>query len=178
MPINQEQYSNNQLDLILSGTTSYEFDESKSATVGYSRRLRRPWSRFLNPFPSRSSITNIFQGNPDLDPSYANAYDLGYLKRWSKFTLNGSVYFQKSTSVFQFITINTGEKVMISGQRDDPSSTLVEVPVIKRTPINLSEEKRYGMEFNLSYTPSKKVRLNGNFNLFGIIKFSISKFLL
>lgn len=145
---------------------SYEFDESKSITLGYSRRLRRPWSRFLNPFPSRSSITNIFQGNPDLDPSYSNAYDFGYLKRWDKFTLNGSIYFQRSTSVYQFITINTGETVVISGDRNDPGNPVVEVPVIKRTPVNLAEEKRYGAEFNLSYTPSKKVRLNGNFNLF------------
>ena len=168
--INQKTTNDNNLknytDWFPTINLSYEFDDTKSLTLGYSRRLRRPWSRFLNPFPSRSSITNIFQGNPDLDPSYSNAYDFGYLKRWDKFTLNGSVYFQKSTSVYEFITINTGETVVISGDRNDPENPVVEVPVIKRTPVNLAEQRRYGTEFNLSYTPSRKVRLNGNFNLF------------
>ena len=43
---------------------SYKLNEKESFTLGYSRRLRRPRSRFINPFPSRSSVTNIFQGNP------------------------------------------------------------------------------------------------------------------
>ena len=30
----------------------------------------------------------------------------------------------------------------------------------------MSENNRIGTEFNLAYTPSKKVRINGNFNLF------------
>ena len=49
---------------------SFEINDKESYTLGYSRRLRRPRSRFINPFPSRSSITNIFQGNPKLDPTY------------------------------------------------------------------------------------------------------------
>ena len=145
---------------------SLAVNDMENFTLGYSRRIRRPRSRYINPFPSRSSVTNIFQGNPNINPSYSNTFDLGYLKRWDKFTLNGSAYFQKSTSVYQFITINTGETVVISGDRNDLENPVVEVPVIKRTPVNLAEERRYGAEFNLSYTPSRKVRLNGNFNLF------------
>ena len=40
----------------------YEFSEREQFTLSYSRRLRRPRSRFINPFPSRSSNTNLFQG--------------------------------------------------------------------------------------------------------------------
>ena len=46
----------------------YELNEKQSITLGYNRRIRRPRSRFINPFPSRSSATNLFQGNPDIDP--------------------------------------------------------------------------------------------------------------
>ena len=70
---------------------SYEFTEKENVTLGYSRRIRRPRSWSLNPFRSLTSLTFFRQGNPDLDPSYSNLFDLGYLKRWEKFTFNGSV---------------------------------------------------------------------------------------
>ena len=40
------------------------------------------------------------------------------------------------------------------------------VPVIRRGPINLAEDKRVGFEFTLSYQPSKKWNLNTNFNVY------------
>jgi len=159
---NQKKYT----DYFPTINLSYEINNLESFTLGYSRRLRRPRSFFINPFPSRSSVSNIFQGNPDLDPSYSNTFDLGYLKRWKKFTFNSSIYYQKSTSVFTFIQQDTGQKVIISGDPDNPSSDVLEVPVLKLSPVNLSENNRVGTEFNLTFTPSRKVRLNGNFNLF------------
>lgn len=135
----------------------YEINENQSITLGYNRRIRRPRSRFINPFPSRSSITNVFQGNPDIDPSYSNGVDLGYLNRMGKFTLNTSVYFQRSTDVFNFISEDTGQTVLLNGE---------EVPIIRRTPINLARNDRFGFEFTVTYNPSRKWRLNGNFNLF------------
>ena len=62
----------------------YEIGEDENISLGYNRRINRPRSWFLNPFPSQSSRVNVFQGNPDLDPSFANAFDLGYLKRWEE----------------------------------------------------------------------------------------------
>ena len=79
-----------------------------------SRRIRRPRSWSLNPFQSITSLTFFRQGNPDLDPSYSNSYDLGYLKRMKQFTFSGSVYFQKETDVIQRITEETGEIIRVS----------------------------------------------------------------
>ncbi|MFZ9004551.1 MAG: outer membrane beta-barrel protein, partial [Robiginitalea sp.] len=59
----------------------YELSENENFSLGYNRRINRPRGWFINPFPSRSSRTNVFQGNPDLDPAFSNAFDLGYLKR-------------------------------------------------------------------------------------------------
>jgi len=139
---------------------SYEFNEKENITLGYSRRIRRPRSWSLNPFRSLTSLTFFRQGNPDLDPSYSNLVDLGYLKRWDKFTFNGSVYYQKATQVIERIVDATGEFVVVS---QDP---LVELPEFRFTSINLSENIRTGTEFTLTYTPKRKVRISGNFNIF------------
>ncbi|MGB5378848.1 TonB-dependent receptor domain-containing protein [Muriicola sp.] len=142
----------------------YEFTEMEQLTISYSRRLRRPRSRFINPFPSRSSNTNLFQGNPDLDPTYTNAFDIGYLKRWDKITFTTSAYYNRSTGVFQFITQETGDFVEIENP-DDPANPIF-VPVQVRTPINLATDKRLGMEFTTTYTPKRDWRLTWNLNLF------------
>ncbi len=142
----------------------YEFSETEQLTISYSRRLRRPRSRFINPFPSRSSNTNLFQGNPDLDPTFTNAFDLGYLKRWDKITFTTSGYFNRSTGVFQFITQETGDFVQIENPADPDNPVLV--PVQARTPINLATDKRFGMEFTTTYTPKRDWRITWNLNLF------------
>ncbi|MEC7415702.1 MAG: TonB-dependent receptor, partial [Bacteroidota bacterium] len=125
---------------------SFEIDQKESITLGYAKRIRRPRGFFLNPFPSRNSITNFFQGNPDLDPASTGSFDLGYLKRFKKFTINGSIYYQRTTNNFQFVNEDTGETVILSGDPNDPISDLVIVPVLRRGPINLSKNKRYGGE--------------------------------
>jgi outer membrane receptor protein involved in Fe transport len=142
----------------------YELSEKEQFTISYSRRLRRPRSRFINPFPSRTSNTNLFQGNPDLDPTYTDAYDLGYLKRWDKLSFNTSVYYNRSTGVFQFITQERGDFVEIENPNDPDNPVLV--PVQVRRPINLATEARYGMEFTTTYTPKRNWRLTWNMNLF------------
>ncbi|NER16665.1 TonB-dependent receptor domain-containing protein [Spongiivirga citrea] len=139
---------------------SYEFSEKQSLTLGYNRRIRRPRSRFINPFPSRTSATNLFQGNPDIDPVFTDAVDFGYLNRLGKITLNSSIFYQRSTGVFQFITEDTGETILLNGE---------ETPVLRRTPVNLSSSDRYGFEFNVTYNPSRKWRMNTNFNVFQVI---------
>ena len=136
---------------------NYEFSERENLTLGFARRLRRARGRFLNPFPSRSSVTNFFQGNPNLNPSYSGQFDLGYLKRFGKFTFNSSIYYAHATDVFSFVSFDTGQTAIVGGE---------ELPIIQRTPINLATEDRYGFEFTLTYNPYKKWRVNGNFNFF------------
>jgi len=147
----------NYTELFPTVNLGYELTENQSLTLGYNRRIRRPRSRFINPFPSRSSRTNIFQGNPDIDPSYSNKVDLGYLNKIGKLTLNSSIYFEHQTEVFTFISEDTGETVSVGG---------ADIAVIRRTPINLATNDRFGFEFTTSYRPSRKWFLNANFNLF------------
>ncbi|MGY0392561.1 TonB-dependent receptor domain-containing protein [Bizionia sp. KMM 8389] len=136
---------------------SYELSDDENITMGYSRRIQRPRSWFINPFPSRSSVTSIFRGNPDLDPSYSGLFDIGYYNKFGKVSLNTSAYYQHATDAFSVISYDTGETVNVSGQ---------DLAIIERTPINLAEENRYGFEFTVTYNPSRKWNINGNFNIF------------
>ncbi|KGO89909.1 TonB-dependent receptor domain-containing protein [Flavobacterium suncheonense] len=132
---------------------TYEFSESSSASISYSKRINRPRGRFLNPFSNYSSNINLFQGNPDINPAKTDAFDLGYMKRWPKLTLNTSTYLNRTTDVYQFIRKESGD--FVNG-----------VPVIVSTPVNLATEYRFGFEFTLNYNPYKWWRINGNFNFF------------
>src|SRR5690606_6693595 len=78
-PINLN-FDKDYLGLFPTVNLTYELKDNENITLGYNRRINRPWRWFLNPFPSRSSEANVFQGNPDLDPAYASSFDLGYLK--------------------------------------------------------------------------------------------------
>lgn len=139
---------------------SYEFNEMENITLGYSRRIRRPRGWALNPFQSLTSLTFFRQGNPDLDPSYSNSFDFGYLKRWDNFTFNGSVYYTKATQVISRVTQQTDIFVPISV--DPPIS----VRALRSISINLAENNRTGTEFTLTYSPKRAVRISGNFNIF------------
>ncbi len=135
----------------------YELNERENVTLGYNRRINRPRGYFINPFPSRSSEANVFQGNPDLDPAYSSAFDLGYLKRWDKLTLTSSIYYQYETDSFERIQEDTGQLT--------PNG----IPIIRTIPINLSTNQRYGFEAGVLYNPLEWLRLNGSFNYFKFI---------
>ena len=154
----QDYINKNETGLFPTFNFGLELDENETLTFGYNRRIRRPWSRFINPFPSKTSPINIFRGNPDLNPTYSNNIDFGYLKRFeSSFTINTSAYFQRSTDTYNFINQENGETVQLNG---------VEVPVVERFPINLSTNERFGFELNLSYRKGRKWNINSNFNLY------------
>lgn len=135
----------------------YEFQDTQSITLGYNRRINRPRGWFINPFPSRSSRTNVFQGNPDLDPAFSNTFDLGYLKRWETLTLTSSIYYQKETGSFERVQESTG------------ITTPDGIEIIRTIPINLSTNQRYGAEAGILYNPTRWLRINSSFNFFRFV---------
>ena len=132
---------------------TYEFSNQTSASISYSKRLQRPRGRLLYPFNNLSSNVNIFVGNPDLNPSFTDAIDLSYLKKWSKLTFSTSMYGNRTTDAIQFVRRESGD--FQNG-----------VPIILSSPINLATEYRGGFEFTLNYSPYKWWKLNSNFNFF------------
>ena len=134
----------------------YEFKDGENITIGYNRRIRRPRGRNLNPFPSRSSEANIYTGNVELNPVITDAVDIGYLKRWEKFTLSTSLYYNISNDNWERIQEDTGE---VTDNGD---------PITRRFPINLSTSERVGFEFTLNYKPFKIWNINSDFNLYQV----------
>lgn len=132
---------------------TYEIKEGSSISLNYSKRITRPRDRFINPFSSYSSNTNLFQGNPDLNPALSDAFDLGFLQKWKKVTLNTSLYYNKTSNSFQIVRIESGR-------------FLGDNPVIINTPFNLATDNKIGFEFTLNYSPYKWWKLNGNFNYY------------
>lgn len=151
IPIDTD-FDNNYLGLFPTVNLIYELAEEENITLGYNRRINRPRGWYINPFPSRASRTNIFQGNPNLSPAFSNAFDLGYLKRWEKLTLTSSVYYQHETDSFERV--------------EQSSTTADGTQVIRTIPINLATNKRMGAEAGILYNPAKWLRLNGSFNFF------------
>ena len=128
---------------------SYQINDEEDLTLGYNRRIRRPRHWFINPFPSRASQNNIFQGNPDLNPAYTNGVDLGYLKKFNKFTFNTSLYYNHTTDVF--------ERVVTDDLVNNTTVTNI---------LNVASEDRFGWEFSINYNAANWLRLNTNFNFF------------
>jgi hypothetical protein len=133
-----------------------ELKDGENMTLGYNRRISRPRGRSLNPFPSRSSESNQYSGNVNLNPVITDAFDIGYLKRWNKFTLSTSLYYNISKDNWERIQEDTGE---ITDNGD---------PITNRFPINLSTEEKYGLEFTLNYKPFKVWNINSDFNLYNV----------
>ncbi len=150
-------FDNNFANFFPTLNLTYEFREDENMTLGYNRRINRPRGWFVNPFPSRSSRTSIFQGNPSLQPAFADAVDLGYLRKWEKYTFTGSVYYQRETESFERIQEDTGQ------------TTVDGIPIIRSIPINLSTNERYGAEVGLISNPTEWLRVNGSVNYFKFI---------
>ncbi|WP_090121902.1 TonB-dependent receptor domain-containing protein [Lutibacter oricola] len=150
-----EEFNKKFTELFPTVNLGLELNDTESITLGYSRRLRRPRHFFLNPFESRTSETYIRRGNINLDPTYTSSFDLGYLKKWDKFTLNSSMYYQYSTNVFEMVQDEEYREI-------DGEETLV----IIRTPINFGSQNRYGFEFTANYNPFKWWRISSSFNFF------------
>ncbi|QQU04299.1 TonB-dependent receptor domain-containing protein [Myroides odoratus] len=152
--IDTESYNNKKYnDFFPSAFLNYEWNESTSTSISYSRRVNRPRGFFLNPFSNYTSDINFFQGNPDLNPAKTHAVDLGFMKRWTGFTLNASAYYNKTDDTFQFVR-------RIAGETENGT------PISISSPINLATEHRYGVDITLNYSPFKWWRLNGNFNFY------------
>jgi hypothetical protein len=89
---------------------NYEISSQSNIALSYSKRLSRPRGRFdptLN-----VSVISIALENLILDPSLTDKFDIGYINRWDKVTLNTSMYFENTVDVFSFVRYESGEFVI------------------------------------------------------------------
>ncbi|MES2652129.1 MAG: TonB-dependent receptor [Bacteroidota bacterium] len=139
----------NYINLFPTAHLVYNLQKNTDVQLSYSRRINRPEFWQLNPFGGLSDTRNLTIGNPDLDPTYTNSYELALLKKWKKFTVTPSLYYAQTKNYFQYVLKQTAEGTFL------------------RTPINLDNEKRYGLEISSTYSPFSWWRLSLNFNYYG-----------
>lgn len=88
----------------------------------YSRRINRPPTFFLNPFPSFEDTTLIRVGNPTLDPEYTDSYELTLQY---KYFATLTPYYRRTTDVISRIVTadpTTGARVFTALNLDTESS--------------------------------------------------------
>ena len=126
---------------------AYEFKKESFLQLSYSRRISRPRYWWLSPFFTFSDSRNFFSGNPNLNPEYTNAMELGYLKYAKKGSILASLYYRYSTDIM--------ERILLTDS----------VGFTRRLPVNLGVEHSYGVELSGSYDVTKwwEMTANGNF---------------
>jgi len=125
---------------------SYKLDDS-ALQLNYSKRIKRPSLYALYPFNEVTDLNAQYIGNPDLNPSYTDAFEMAFLKNWKTFTLNPSVYYQYEKAFIQDYTF----------RQDD---------IFLTTPINIDYEIRSGIELSTLYNPLKWLQLNAEMNYY------------
>jgi outer membrane receptor protein involved in Fe transport len=125
---------------------AYKFDAS-SLQLNYSKRIKRPSLYALYPFNEVTDLNAQYIGNPDLNPSYTDAFEMAFLKNWKTFTLNPSLYYQYEKGFIQDYTY----------RQDD---------IFLTTPINIDYEIRSGIELSTLYNPLKWLQVNAEMNYY------------
>lgn len=124
-----EAYDNDYASLFPSAFLTYKFSEGTQLKASYSRRVNRPRTWSLNPFPSYDDPLNIRVGNPALKPEYIDAFEVGYVQftPWGSFTL--TPYYRRTTDVIRFYQQlrENGVTVRTSGNFDTSSSSGIEL---------------------------------------------------
>ncbi|MGG7467304.1 TonB-dependent receptor domain-containing protein [Chryseobacterium arthrosphaerae] len=147
-PLNKTKNYNN---LFPSVFLSYDVSKNNQILVNYSRRIDRPRSFFMVPFPNYSNSQNIFEGNIDLNPSYVDSFEVGYNITRKKFTVNPTLYYRHATDDTKMLVY-----------RPDESKS-----VFYTKPINLGNDDRYGLDLNFTYDPFAWLKIMGSLDMFG-----------
>ncbi|QNK63984.1 TonB-dependent receptor [Pedobacter sp. PAMC26386] len=91
---------NNYLKLFPTVYLSYKSNENNSFLFNYGRRINRPVFRDLNPFRSYLNSKSYSEGNPFLQPSYNDNFDLTYVYKGN---LRTNLFFNLTTDGFGVI---------------------------------------------------------------------------
>lgn len=151
--LTKKEYPRTYTNFFPSAHITYKQSDVTSYQVSYSKRINRPRAWNLMPFFSYASERNFFAGNPELNPSYIESFEVSNLNFWNKGSFLASVYHRYTTDVIDRIILPT----------DPALNTPQETSII---PFNIGTQRNTGLELTGSYNPSKKLKLRASANLF------------
>jgi ferric enterobactin receptor len=148
-----------------SGVAAYNFSPSAQAKVSYSRRIRRPGTQELNPFPVYFDADNVFLGNPQLDPEYTDALEASLMLSGSKGMVQLSPFYRRTSSVIR-IDINTADTL---DGREVTSITFQNLARANSWGTDLTGQWRVAPQFNVltNFSVFKFVTDGGSSSLVG-----------
>jgi ferric enterobactin receptor len=135
-----------------SAVASYAVSQSTQAKASYSRRIRRPGTQELNPFPVWFDLSNVFFGNPDIAPEYTNSYDFGLTRSGSKGMIALSPYYRQTSNVIRSVI--------------NPTDTVNNREVTSVSFMNLARSTSWGTNLTGQYRRGTKLTLLSNFGVF------------
>lgn len=94
-------FTKNYVNFFPSVFLTYTFKKIHELQLSYTRRINRPWSGQLNPYPEYTDPLNLRTGNPDLNPENIDAVELTYSLQLKGHTLMTTGYFRYVTDVIQ-----------------------------------------------------------------------------
>jgi len=128
---------------------SKSFKEKHQFQLSYSRRINRPQPWLLNKTPGYIDPYNIFQGSPELEPEFTDAFELNYRVICNKiFTLSVQTYYRNTTNSF------------------DTKRTLGDDGIMVHELINADRSQSYGAEFGMDFNLTKWWQLSTGTNLY------------
>jgi ferric enterobactin receptor len=86
-----------------SANAALSLDERRQVRLGYSRRISRPDTRLLNPFPFNEDQRNRMVGNPELEPEYTSAFEAGYQHSLPWGSLQVTPFFRRTENAIRRI---------------------------------------------------------------------------
>ena len=147
-----EMFTKDYFSIFPSVHLAQELGNEQTVMLSFSRRINRPSIRALNPFNDNSDPQNLRLGNPDLNPEYINAYEIGYGKYWQAgHSLSSAIYYRQIHDVIKRIR---------SADSTGATTTTWE---------NLDDGISYGVELIGVISITEWWRLNGSFNFFRTI---------
>ena len=152
---NAQSYPYNYHSLFPSGVIMYKPSEQTQLKVSYSRRIRRPGTQELNPFPVFFDQQNVFIGNPQLNPEYTDAIELGASKTGQLGSIQLSPFYRHTKDVIR-VNINTADTV------DGREVTSVSFQ-------NLDKSNSWGTDLNGSLRLGPKLNALAGLNVFKVV---------
>ncbi|MDQ6771297.1 MAG: outer membrane beta-barrel family protein, partial [Gemmatimonadota bacterium] len=141
--------------LFPSGVIMYKPSDASQLRVSYSRRIRRPGTQELNPFPVFFDQQNVFVGNPKLNPEYTDAFELGMSRNGALGSIQLSPFYRRTTNVIS-VDINT------AGVIDGRDVTTVSFQ-------NAASSNSWGTDLNGSLRLGPKFNGFGGFNVYKMV---------
>jgi outer membrane receptor protein involved in Fe transport len=135
-----------------SAAAMYNLSASTQTKASYSRRIRRPGTQELNPFPVWFDANNVFFGNPGVAPEYTDSYDFGLTTSGSKGMIALSPYYRHTTNIIR-ASINTADTV------DNREVTSISFK-------NLETSDSWGTDLTAQYRRGTKFSALTNFSVF------------